>query len=171
MLGFWLAMPLNDYLDDLEGAGPTIRRILRDARPRSGLRSTRNKASILNLQGLIDRAHSTFASIPPEELTVLLERLKTYAKRVHRLAKQAEPADAANGAARREHSMPVEIAQVLYDLAGRWRLTRCGARVIGLSDERYRKNVFWLLSQPWLDSRLRPVFSAAIEYLGLTANN
>ena len=118
MLGFWLAMPLNDYLDDLEGAGPTIRRILRDARPRSGLRSTRNKASVLNLQGLIDRAHSTFASIPPEELTVLLERLKTYAKRVHRLAKQAEPADAANGAARREHSMPVEIAQVLYDLAG-----------------------------------------------------
>ena len=37
--------------------------------------------------------------------------------------------------------------------------------MIGLSDERYRKNVFWLLSQPWLDSRLRPVFSAAIEYL------
>ena len=66
--------------------------------------------------------------------------------------------------------MPVEIAQVLYDLAAVLALSRCGARVIGLSDERYRKNVFWLLSQPWLDSRLRPVFSAAIEYLDSRAN-
>ena len=61
--------------------------------------------------------------------------------------------------------MPVEIAQVLYDLAGALALTRCGARVIGLSDDRYRKNVFWLLSQPWLDPNLRRVFSAALEQL------
>ena len=50
----------------------------------------------------------------------MLERLETYAKRVHRLAKQAEKGDPCRGAARRESSMPVEIAQVLYDLAGRW---------------------------------------------------
>ena len=33
LLGFWLEMPLNDYLDDLEGAGPTVARALKDARP------------------------------------------------------------------------------------------------------------------------------------------
>jgi hypothetical protein len=37
--------------------------------------------------------------------------------------------------------------------------------LIGLSDDRYRENVFWVLSQPWLDSSLRPVFSAALEQL------
>ena len=54
--------------------------------------------------------------------------------------------------------MPVEVAQVLYDLAGALALCRCGARIIGLSDDRYRKNVAWVLNQSWLDTRLRPVF-------------
>ena len=133
-------------------------------------------APTLNLRALIDPAHPTVASIPPEELTALLERLKTYAKRVHRLAKQAEAAERAEGPARRESSMPVEIAQVLYDLAGALALSRCGTRVIGLSDDRYRKNVFWLLSQPWLDPSLRRVFFAALEQLdaetpGLSGSN
>jgi hypothetical protein len=165
LLGFWLEMPLNDYLDDLEGAGLAVARALRDARPRGALGFTRRAAPTLNLHSLIDPTHPAIASIPPGELLIVLERLKTYAKRVHRLAKQAEKGDPCRGAARRESSMPVEIAQVLYDLAGALALTRCGARVIGLTDERYRKNVFWLLSQPWLDSSLRPVFFAALEQL------
>jgi Sigma-70 region 2 len=165
LLGFWLQMPLNDYLDDLEAAGPAIARALREGRPRGGLRSDRIAPSTLNLHALIDANSTTVASIPADELTTLLDRLKSYAKRVHRLAKQKETADPSKGPSRRENSMPVEIAQVFYDLAGALALTRCGSRLIGLSDDRYRKNVFWLLSQPWLDSSLRPVFSAALEQL------
>ncbi len=165
LLGFWLEMPLNDYLDALESAGPTVAQALQDARPRGALRLKRTAASTLNLRALIDPDHPTVASIPPDELLALLDQLKTYAKRVHRLAKQAEAAERTQGPARRESSMPVEIAQVLYDLAGALALSRCGARVIGLSDDRYRKNVFWLLSQPWLDPSLRRVFSTALEQL------
>jgi DNA-directed RNA polymerase specialized sigma24 family protein len=165
LLGFWLDMPLNDYLDDLEGAGPTVARVLKDARPPGPLGLSRDLAPALTLNGLIAGSDPTVATIPPAELTVLLERLKTFAKRVHKAAKEAEKADNPPGATRRENSMPGEIAQVLYDLAGALALTRCGARVVGLSDERYRKNVFWLLNQPWLDIRLRPVFSSALKRL------
>jgi hypothetical protein len=61
--------------------------------------------------------------------------------------------------------MPLEIAQVLYDLAGALALTRSGARIVGLSDDRYRKNIAWLLNQPWLDTRLRPLFASALKVL------
>jgi hypothetical protein len=165
LLGFWLEMPLNDYLDDLEAAGPTIAQSLHDARPRRALGFNRSATSILNIRALIDPAHPAVAAIPPEELLSLLDQLKTYAKRVHRLAKQAEVAEGPKAPARRESSMPVEIAQVLYDLAGALALSHCGTRVIGLSDDRYRKNVIWLLSQPWLDPGLRRVFFAALEKL------
>jgi hypothetical protein len=165
LLGFWLEMPLNDYLDALESAGPTIAQALHDARPRGALRLDRATASTLNLRALIDPDHPTVASIPPEELLALLDQLKTYAKRVHRLAKQADSVEAAKGPGRRDTSMPIEIAQVLYDLAGALAMTRCNARVIGLTDDRYRKNVSWLLSQPWLDPSLRRVFFAALGVL------
>ncbi len=165
LLGFWLEMPLNDYLDDLDAAGPTIARVLRDARPRGALEFKHNAAPRLNLRALIDTANATAASIPSDELIALLERLKTYAKRVHRLAKRAEAGDHLPVHAHRATSMPLEIAQVFYDLAGALALSRCRAKVIGLSDARYRKNVLWLLSQPWLDSSLRPVFFDALELL------
>jgi hypothetical protein len=61
--------------------------------------------------------------------------------------------------------MPFEVAQVLYNLAGALALTRCAARIIGLRDEQYRKNLAWVLGQPWLDARLRPVFFAALSRL------
>ena len=57
--------------------------------------------------------------------------------------------------------MPFEVAQVLYNLAGALALTRCNARIIGLGDDQYRKNLAWVLNQSWLDPRLRPVFFAA----------
>ena len=171
LLGFWLEMPFSDYLDDLEAAGPTVARFLHDSRPRRALGFNRSTTSILNLRALIDGSNPTVAMIPPDELLSLLDRLKTYAKQVHRLAKQAEAAERSEGPARRESSMPVEIAQVLYDLAGALALSRCGTRVIGLSDDRYRKNVFWLLSQSWLDPTLRRVFSTALEQLDAEREN
>ena len=61
--------------------------------------------------------------------------------------------------------MPFEIAQVLYNLAGALALTRCDARIIGLSDDQFRKNIAWALHQSWLDPRLRPVFFAALSRL------
>jgi hypothetical protein len=61
--------------------------------------------------------------------------------------------------------MPVEIAQVLYDLAGALGLCRCTVRIIGLSDDRFRKNVTWVLNQSWIDVRLRPVFFEALRRL------
>jgi hypothetical protein len=101
-------------------------------------------------------------------LTALLERLKTLAKRVHRSEKKhGRNADAnpPRSARRLEHSMPFEVAQVLYNLAGALALTRCGTRIIGLSDDQFRKNLTWVLSQRWLDARLRPIFFTAITRL------
>ena len=163
LLGFWLEMSLNDYLNDLEEVGPTVARLLKDARPPGPRGLTRNAATTLNLNALVTASHPTITSIPSAELTTLLERLKSYAKRVHKSAKLAEKADNQPAAARRENSMPLEIAQVIYDLAGALALIHCDHRIVGLSDERYRKNVHWLLNQPWLDSRLRPVFVAALK--------
>ena len=57
LLGFWLAMPLNDYLDDLEGAGPTIARVIRDSRP-AGRLGRQKVSPCLNLLGLCDRSAS-----------------------------------------------------------------------------------------------------------------
>jgi hypothetical protein len=54
------------------------------------------------MNGLIAGTNPSIATIPPAELTVVLERLKTYAKRVHRTAKQAEKADNPARTARRE---------------------------------------------------------------------
>jgi DNA-directed RNA polymerase specialized sigma24 family protein len=165
LLGFWLEMPLVDYLDDLEGAGASVAKALKDARPPGPCGLSRKVGNSLNLNRLTDGTYPVANAIPADELITVLERLKTFAKRVHKLAKQADKAGNAAGAGRRENSMPLEIAQVLYDLAGALSLTRCGARVVGLTDERYRKNVFWLLSQPWLDARLRPIFFAALKAL------
>ena len=61
--------------------------------------------------------------------------------------------------------MPVDVARVLYNLAGALALTRCGARIVGLRDDQYCKNLAWVLNQPWLDARLRPVFFAALTQL------
>jgi hypothetical protein len=105
------------------------------------------------------------ATIPDEEMIILLERLKEFAKRVHRTVKHKKN-NKTGGEGRRESSMPVEIAQVIYNLAGALALNRCGKRIIGIGDDRYRKNVAWVLNQRWLDARLRPVFLAALERLG-----
>ena len=59
-------------------------------------------------------------------MTILLGRLKTFAKRVHRSLKHGARGEPARGMTRRDNSMPVEVAQVLYDLAGALALCRHG---------------------------------------------
>jgi hypothetical protein len=145
LLSFWLEMPLHEIPDD---RGPGV------APP---------GASPINLRALIE-LDDPGPAIPAEDLTALLERLKTFAKRVHR----SRPADRGRrgpGPRRFEDAMPFEVAQVLYNLAGAVALTRCGARIIGLGDEAFRKNLAWALNQSWLDPRLRPVFFAAMARL------
>ena len=166
LLGFWLEMPLHEYLDDLDGVGPALAAAIRDSRPSGPLGRHRHAVPRLNLKGLIARIDPMISAIPPEELTILLGRLKTFAKRVHRSLKHEAKGGSPRGTSRRDNSMPEEVAQVLYDLAGALALSRCGARIIGLSDERYRKNVTWVLNQSWLDARLRPVFFDALKQLG-----
>jgi DNA-directed RNA polymerase specialized sigma24 family protein len=165
LLGFWLEMPLHDYLDDLEKLGPALAGAVRQSRPSIPPGRSQGAAAPFNLRTLMN-APSAHLALPREELTALFERLKTFAKRVHRSAKHGRGAgpDAAR-VGRIDHSMPFEIAQVLYNLAGALALTRCDARIIGLHDAQYRKNVAWVLNQTWLDARLRPIFFAALSQL------
>jgi DNA-directed RNA polymerase specialized sigma24 family protein len=166
LLGFWLEMPLPDYLDDLEGVGPAVRELIRPARPLGRLGRSSSSAPRFNLRALVDGTNPQLAKMPLDELTVLFERLKTFAKRVYRVTRTGQKVPASYSVGRRENSMPFEIAQVLYNLAGALALTRCNARIIGLGDDQYRKNLTWALSQSWLDARLRPVFFAAITQIG-----
>jgi DNA-directed RNA polymerase specialized sigma24 family protein len=166
LLGFWLEMPLSEYLEDLETVGPSVAAAIRQSRPSGRLQQPHAAALPFNLRGLVDGSHPPISAIPPEERTLLFERLKTFAKRVHRAAQREGKGNGAQGGGRRENSMPFEIAQVLYNLAGALALTRCDARIIGLSDGQFRKNLAWVLNQSWLDARLRPIFFAALTQLG-----
>jgi len=167
LLGFWLEMPVHEYLDDLEGVGPAVAAAIADSRPCVSPGRRRDAAAPLNLNRLIAGYEPAVPRIPPEELILLFQRLKLFVKQVHRALRRENTVHGSPGVTRRESSMPVEVAQVLYCLAGALALTRCGARIIGISDDRYRKNISWVLDQSWLDSRLRPVFQAALEQLGL----
>ena len=170
LLGFWLEMPIREYLEDLEGVGPTVAAAIRDSRP---VRPARRPAPSCFLRSTESQAQRLIAqnrppgssAIPTEEMTILLGKLKTFAKRVHRSLKHRARGDSARNISRRDNSMPVEVAQVLYDLAGSLALCRCQARIIGLSDDRFRKNVVWVLNQSWIDARLRPVFFDALKQL------
>ena len=166
LLSFWLEMPLQEIADDRDRGGATAVPATRPSRP--GGRSGSSPASVppINLRALIGEDPPPGPALAPEELTALLERIKTFAKRVHR----SRPAgrrrrDPGPGACRFEDAMPFEVAQVLYNLAGALALTRCNARIVGLSDEQFRKNLAWALNQSWLDPRLRPVFFAALSRL------
>jgi hypothetical protein len=168
LLGFWLEMPLAEYLEDLESVGPAVAAAIGPSRPSDRLRRPHAAARPFNLRGLIEGSHPAVSVLGPAELKPVFERLKTFAKRVHRAARRqaAGKAAQAQGGGRRESTMPFEIAQVLYNLAGALALTRCDARIIGLSDGQFRKNLAWVLNQPWLDARLRPIFFAALTQLG-----
>jgi hypothetical protein len=166
LLGFWLEMPLAEYLEDLESVGPTLAAAIGPPRPSDRLRRPHATARPLNLRGLVEGSHPAVSALGPAELKPVFERLKTFAKRVHRAARREAAGKGARGGGRRESTMPFEIAQVLYNLAGALALTRCDARIIGLGDDQFRKNLAWVLNQPWLDARLRPIFFAALTQLG-----
>lgn len=163
LLGFWLAMPLEDYLGPLAEIGPHAARA--GLAPR-GAGKMPPRASTFSLLSIIDDAHP----LPNYELVALLQRLKTFAKRVHNAVRPGHNAvRPGREAARREHSMPAEVAQTLYNLAGVLALVRCDTRIDSLSDAQLRKNLVWALDEPWLDPRLRPVFAPAIDRLTATA--
>ncbi len=162
LLAFWLEMPLYDYLDELEAVGPAVAAVIRESRRRGPLGRSA-AVTPLSLKGLIAATDPLISTIPSRELTELFSRLKLFAKRVHRSLQREDKEDRSRGPTRRDNSMPLEIAQVIYNLAGALALSRSNARIIGLGDDRYRKNVTWVLSQPWLDASLRPVFVEALR--------
>ncbi len=171
LLSFWLEMPLHDFLEDPDGTSPGAPRA--DRRMRAEARNGSSPAAVLaiNLRALIDENHPAHSAIPAEALVPLFERLKAFAKRVHCSRPGARGPGRVDGhepgrrGGRFEDAMPFEIAQVLYNLAGALALVRCDARIVGLRDEQYRKNLAWVLAQSWLDPRLRPVFFAALSRL------
>ena len=65
-------------------------------------------------------------------------------------------------------TMPPEISKVIYNLAIVLALTECGVRITDLKDANLIKNLRWLLSRSWLDSRLRPVFERGLKHLGVS---
>jgi hypothetical protein len=165
LLGFWLEMPFVDYLNDFEAVGPAVREALRRAQP-SGAPARHNPASRpFNLRALFDGTHPLVTAIPPAEMAALMRLLKSFAKRVHHSAKQTREGKCADETVRRESSLPFEVAQILYTLAGALSLNACGDRIIGLTDLQFRKNLKWALAQPWLDARLRPVFFEALGHV------
>jgi hypothetical protein len=167
LMGFWLEMPLREYLENLDEVGPNVAEAIRESLPSGPRGGYRNDVSRLNLKSLITGTDRLVSAIPPQEMANLWGHVKTFAKRVHRSQKNRSRAGASRIPSRRDSSMPIEIAQVLYDLAGALALCRCGVRIIGLSDDRFRKNVTWVLNQPWIDSGvLRPVFFEALRRLG-----
>jgi hypothetical protein len=171
LLDFWLEMPMREYLEDLEGVGPAVAAAIRDSRPSGPLGRHPHVADPLNLKRLISTTDSTISEIPAVELVSLLQRLKTFAKRVQRSRPgrrglgRTDRQEPGTGRWRLEDAIPFEIAQVLYNLAGALALVRYDTRIIGISDEQYRKNLVWFLGQSWLDARLRPLFFAALSRL------
>ena len=155
LLSFWLEMPLREIPDDRNPGRVTEAGATRGTRPPA--------APPLTLRALIGEDPPPGPGLSPEELAALLERIKTFAKRVHRSRPAGRRRKPGPDAGRFEDAMPFEVAQVLYNLAGALALIRCDTRIVGLSDEQFRKNMTWALSQSWLDPRLRPVFFAAMS--------
>jgi hypothetical protein len=118
LLAFWLEMPLHDYLEDLESAGPSVARAIRQSRPAVSHGMPGQGVPALNLKALIAASSPAVAEIPSAELIIVLKRLKLFAKRVHRATKHSAKETVSGGGTRRETSMPIEIAEVLYNLAG-----------------------------------------------------
>lgn len=167
LLNFWIEMPLQELPDDWDGAEAAAATASRRPGPDDWNDPARPIASLLRLRDLIVETEDPgVAATPLDELAALLRRLKTFAKRVHRPRTDGRSRrDPAPGVCRFEDTMPFEVAQVLYNLAGALALTRCDSRIVGLSDDQFRRNINWALNQSWLDARLRPVFLAAIARL------
>jgi hypothetical protein len=152
-VGLWSAVGAARKLDE-RGKGPD-----------AALVTLVNRDHFLNLRTLIDDSSPLAGAIPSPELVELIKRLKSFVKRIHATARSNRVGDSLVPAYRWESSLPLEVAQVLYNLAGALAFLRCRTRIIGLDNDQYRKNLTWVLRQPWLDARLRPLFFAVIMEL------
>ncbi|WP_165232659.1 RNA polymerase sigma factor [Aquisphaera insulae] len=158
LLGLWLNLPLQEYLDDLESVGPALAAVLRETRP-SATPGGRIPVP-LTLRALVAGKDSRVSGLPLEELVALLKRVKVFAKQVHRAAGRESRSDA-----RPMTSMPVDVAHVLYALAAALAFTRCETRILGVDDDRFRRILKRALAQHWLDPEVRPVLTAAVDHL------
>jgi hypothetical protein len=139
LLSFRISTPLAYFVEGFES---TIRRKTRkdEALARS--------ATPVCLATLLEPASDLDASIDRPEL---FRRLKKSAKWNHQKA---------------EDGTPPEISKVIYNLAIVLALTETGERITDLKDANLVKNFRWLLTRPWLDARLRPVFERGLAQLG-----
>jgi hypothetical protein len=110
LLGFWLDKPLQDYLDDVEGVGAAVAAAARAASQERRRGPSAFAVATLNLRSLIDDTTPLVSGVPPEELTELLIRLKSFVKRVHQTAQRNQADDPLTPAYRWESSLPLEVA-------------------------------------------------------------
>jgi hypothetical protein len=94
-----------------------------------------NRDLFLNLRTLIDDTSPLVNAVPHEELTEQMKRLKSFVKRIHATARSNRVGDSLAPACRWESSLPLEVAQVLYNFAGALAFLRCRTRIIGLDDD------------------------------------
>ena len=67
---------------------------------------------------------------------------------------------------RRRGLIPDDVATVLYYAAIVAARVRLSENITSISDQSLRRGLKWALAQPWLDSHLRALFSAAMGGLG-----
>jgi hypothetical protein len=171
LLGFWLELPLYDFLDDLEAVGPAVSAAIAESRLAYDSAARRVSAGLpFNLRRLIAGVEPPLVSIPPNEWLALLQCLKTFSKGVYRASQQRNASGQHGEALPRESTIPLEVAHVLYNLANALALLRCGARIIRIKDDQFRKNVKWVLDQNWLAAELRPIFLDALKTLDSLPN-
>jgi len=142
LLSFWLAMPFRDYITMPPGITPG---------------GTTSALSLRNL--IVDRAGPSSTA----ELVALLRQVKNFAKQMHQFVTEGLDPRSGPEAPRRTHSMPAEVAQVLYNLAVALALARCDEQIASLPPETIQKNFVWLATQKWLTRELAPVFNEALH--------
>jgi hypothetical protein len=142
LLAFWLAMPFRDYIT---------------VPPAIGAGDTDSALSLRRLTAQQPGSSST------AEVLALLTRVKDFAKQVHQIVTEGLKQNIGAAAPRRTHSMPAEVAQVLYHLCVALALTRYDAQIASLPPETVQRNFIWVASRRWLIPELRPVFAEALH--------
>ena len=156
LLGFWLEMPVQEYLDDLETVGRPWRRRSATALPVRWA-DTETLSSPLNLKGLI-AGTDPGSHDSAEEIAILLGTIEDVRQA---RAPVAEAGTQSRFPTRRESTRQLDARRGRpgpLRSRGLARALSLRRRIIGLSDERFRKNVD-VGAQPIMDRHaLRPVF-------------
>jgi len=146
LLAFWMEKPFRDYIDDLGSVMPVV------------------VASPVSLRSVLRDEPSPRLS--PPELETLFIRVKGFAKQAYQLVRREDALGPGPESPRRTHTLPREVAQILYNLSVALALTRCGKRIDTLPPRSIKLNFLWARDLPWLHRDLRTLFSAALERLG-----